>query len=357
MLNERAKKLVAALPANFEAALIQTEVSRFYLLDFDAGDAGTVLLLPDKMVYIIDSRYIESAQKHVKNAEVVLEQDVYAQVAELLHSHHVKHLYAENAITVAQLDTLREKLQGVTVDASPVLSREIMALRQSKDPEEIRRMREAQRITDACFTHILPFIKVGVQEIDLALEMEFFMRRNGAKGLAFPTICVTDPNTSLPHGEPGQTCIQAGNFLTMDFGAKYMGYCADMTRTVAIGEPGEERRKLYELVLKAHNAGIAAAAPGKKGCEVDAVARKVIADAGYGGYFGHGLGHALGIEVHESPRFSPKCEDEIKAGMVMSVEPGCYLAGRFGLRIEDAVLITETGCQSLAASEKQLIIL
>lgn len=356
-MTERANKLVGALPEGFGAALVQTQVSRFYLLDYDSHDAGTLLILPDRCVFIIDSRYIEAGRKKIKGTEIVLEKDALAQVGELLKEADVSQILVENEITVAMLDGLRRKLAGVAIDASPTLSKTIMDLRMIKDDEELRRMRAAQAVTDDCFAHIRGFIKVGMREVDIALEMEHYCRSHGAEAMAFDTICVAGPNSSLPHGVPGEYRIQPGDLLTLDFGAKCEGYCADMTRTLAVGEPGEEKRKLHDLVLRAHNAGIEAAGPGKKGNEVDAPARKIIIDAGYGENFGHGLGHALGIEVHEEPRFSPKCSAEIKQGMVLSVEPGVYLPGKYGCRIEDAVLITADGCEPLPESPKELIVL
>lgn len=357
MMNRRAQQLVQSMPEGFEGALIGTPENRFYLLDFDAHDAGTLLLLPERMVYMIDSRYIEAARAQVKNADILLEENAAAQLGAILREEGVARLFLEDKVPIAAWTRLQSQLPNVTFDTSSVLSRNIMALRECKDEDELARMRGAQAITDACFTHILPFIKEGVREIDLALEMEHFMRKNGAGGVAFDTICVAGKNTSLPHGVPGSNRVQKGDFITMDFGAKYKGYCADMTRTVALGEPGAEKRQVYETVLQAHLAGIAAASAGAVGREVDKVARDIIATAGYKGAFGHGLGHALGIEVHEEPRFSPREQRAVRAGMVMSVEPGIYLAGRFGCRIEDAVLLTDTGCQPLPTSEKQLIVL
>ncbi len=357
MLNQRAQHLRAALPAGFEAALIGTPQNRFYLLDFDAHDAGHLLLLPDKMVYVIDSRYIEAARAAVQNAEVLLEEDAFKQIASLLKGAGARRVYLEDGIAVAEATRLKEKIPDVEFDTSNTLSSAIMALREVKDEEELARMRAAQDITDACFAHILPFIKPGAREIDLALEMEHYMRANGAGGLAFETICVAGPNTSRPHGVPGEYRVQQGDFVTLDFGAKYKGYCADMTRTVAVGEPGEEKRRVYGIVLQAHMAGIAAAKAGCGGKEVDKVARGIIDAAGYAGAFGHGLGHALGIDVHEAPRFSPKETRTMRAGMVMSVEPGIYLAGRFGCRIEDAVVLAEDGCSPLPQSGKELLVL
>lgn len=357
MLEGRTKRLVEQLPEDFEAALVGTPVNRFYLLDFDAHDAGHLLILPDRMVYIIDSRYIEAARSQVTNAEVLLEKNALAQIGDLLKRAGVKHVMLEDGITLATLTRLNDKIPFVEYDVTSTLSKAFESLRMRKDAEELARMEKAQAITDTCFEHILNHIKVGVREIDLALEMESFMRRDGADGVAFETICVAGPSSSLPHGTPGEYRIQAGDFITMDFGAKYRGYCSDMTRTVALGQPGEEKRRVYDTVLCAHLAGIKAARAGLAGAEVDKVARDIITEAGYGGAFGHGLGHAVGIEVHESPRFSPLCHDIVPAGAVMTVEPGIYLAGRFGCRIEDMVLMTEDGCRPFPTSKKELIVL
>lgn len=357
MLGGRAKRLVGGLPQNFEGALLSTRTSVFYLLDFDFEGAGTLVLLPDEMVFIIDSRYIEVAQKNVQGVRLVLEEDALAQTQDLLQEKGARTLYVENAITVKRLAHLKEKLQNVEIISDSTLSDELDKMRAIKDTEEVRRMREAQKITDACFAHILSFIKVGMREVDIMLEMERYMRSHGAEKVAFDTICVAGPNTSMPHGVPGEYEVQQGDFITLDFGAKYKGYCSDMTRTIAVGEPGEEQRKVYDLVLQAHLAGIATARPGVLGRDVDKVARDMIYGAGYEGYFGHGLGHSLGIEIHEDPRFAPKNTTEIREGMMMTVEPGVYLPGRFGCRIEDMVLITAEGCEPLPKSPKELIVL
>lgn len=357
MLQQRVENLVKAMPSGTQAMLVLTPVNRFYFLDFDSHDAGTLLILPHKMVFIIDSRYIEVAIEKVKHAQVMLEEDALTQLQSILKAEGVTELYVEEEITVKTLSILRNKLQNVNLISDNTLSKNILTLRSIKQPEEIERMRKAQQITDKAFAHILSFIKEGMREVDVMLELEHFTRSNGADGMAFETICVAGANSSRPHGVPGQYRIQNGDFITMDFGAKYMGYCSDMTRTVAIGRVSDEQRKVYDVVLQAHLAGIQAAKPGLEGRQVDAVARDIIYNAGYKGYFGHGLGHAVGIEIHEDPRFSPKNSQIIKPGMMMTVEPGCYLPGRFGCRIEDMVLITEDGCEPLPQSPKELLVL
>lgn len=357
MLKKRAEKLLQAMPQGFEAALVQTEQNRFYFLDFDSGDAGTLLILPNKMVFIIDSRYMEIAQKQIEGVELVLEENALEQAYEILQQEGVHKVYLENKISVCSYNLVKQRFANIDLDAGAALSGAIDSLRAIKDEVEIARMEQAQKITDDCFTHILPFIKEGVREIDIMLEMEYYMRSHGAEKVAFDTICVAGTNSSLPHGVPGENRVKPGDFITLDFGAKVGGYCTDMTRTVAFGQPSAEQKKVYDMVLRAQLAGIAAARPGVQGWEVDKVARDIIYGEGYEGYFGHGLGHAVGIEIHENPRFSPKSQEDILPGMMLTVEPGCYLPGRFGVRIEDTVLICENGCRTLANSEKGLIIL
>ncbi len=357
MQNERMQKLVSALPAGFGAALVQTEANLFYLLDFDAGDAGALLLFPDEAVYIIDSRYIELAREQVKNARVLLEDDLLAQIQGLLADKKAKKLYLENQITVARYNTIRQKCDAVELDVSATLSDEIENLRAVKDAEEIRRMQQAQQLTDACFSHIQSFIRAGVREVDLVVEMESWLRRHGAEKMAFDTICIAGKKTSLPHGVPGENTLQPGDFLTLDFGAKVCGYCTDMTRTVAVDTVSEEKRRVYDTVLAAHLAGIANMRAGAACKAVDAAARTVIDAAGYKGAFGHGLGHGVGIRVHEAPRLSPRSQTVLAAGMMVTVEPGCYLPGQFGCRIEDTVLVTAGGCEPLPSSTKELLVL
>lgn len=356
-MKKRTEKLVNALPAGFEAALVSTETNRFYLLGFDSGDAGTVLVLPDETIFIIDSRYIEIARDEIKDETVLLETRALEQAAEILAKRGVKHIYMENAATLAYADRVKAAFSGIAVDTGKTLSDTLDALRAIKDADEIAAMKRAQKITDDCFTHILPFLKPGAREIDIALEMELFMRKNGAGKLAFPTILVAGKKTSLPHGVPGENTIQDGDFVTMDFGANVDGYCTDMTRTVAVGHVTDEQRNVYDTVLKAQLAACGAAKAGMTGKEVDKIARDIIYDAGYEGCFGHGLGHAVGIEIHENPRFSPMGEAQVEAGMMMTIEPGIYLAGKFGVRIEDTVVIGENGIEILGKSPKELIIL
>ena len=229
--------------------------------------------------------------------------------------------------------------------------------RGAKEAWELERMEQAQAITDAVFTHMCGFIKPGMTEKEVEAELIAALYRNGSDGLAFPPIVVAGPNSSMPHGVAGHRVIEAGDFLTMDFGAKFQGYCSDMTRTVAIGYATDKMKEVYQTVLKAQLAGIAATKAGVCGCEVDSAARQVIADAGYGQYFGHGYGHSLGIQIHEAPNCNPSGKTPLPVGAVCSAEPGIYLPGKFGVRIEDVVIVTADGCKNITKSPKELIIL
>ncbi len=230
-------------------------------------------------------------------------------------------------------------------------------LRMIKDEEELRRIAAAEKLGDEGFMHMLGFIKEGMTESEIAAELEYYMRSHGASGLSFSTIAVSGPNSSYPHGVPGLRKLQKGDFLTLDFGCIVEGYCSDMTRTVAIGEPTEEMRKVYDTVLKAQLNACEKIRAGLTGIQCDAFARDIITEAGYGPYFGHSLGHGVGLQVHEMPRFSKLYSGTIAPNTVVSIEPGIYLPGKFGVRIEDLAIITADGIINLACSPKELIIL
>ena len=236
------------------------------------------------------------------------------------------------------------------------MSRQINRFRAVKESWELDRIRKAQEITDLAFSQILTKIKAGMTEKQLQAELIYCLYQNGSEGLAFDPIVVAGPNTSKPHGVAGEREIRAGDFVTMDFGAMYGGYCADMTRTVAVGFVTEEMEKVYNIVLEAQQAGLAETKAGLIGSQIDGAARKVISDAGYGKFFGHGYGHSIGMECHEWPNCSPSANEIMQAGMVCSAEPGIYLPGNFGVRIEDLVIFTADGCENITKSAKNLTI-
>ena len=248
---------------------------------------------------------------------------------------------------------LEEKLSAKLIPTQ----REISAPRETKGPDELEMLRKAQNIADAAYLQLLPRIQVGMTEKELQAELIYLLYRNGAEGLSFSPIVISGENTSLPHGVAGDRKLDYGDFVTMDFGCKLGGYCSDMTRTVALGFVTPEMRKVYDTVLAAQEAGMAATKAGVKCADADRAARKVIEDADYGEYFGHSYGHSIGLEVHEKPNCSPSDESILRAGVVCSAEPGIYLPGRFGVRIEDVVIVHADGCESITAAPKNLHIL
>lgn len=355
----RIEKLMKALPENADAAIITSDVNRRYFTGLGSS-AGTLLAFRDAAYFIIDFRYIEVAKATVTGAEVILQDKLYEQLGELLKKHGAHTVAIETGyLTVGELDLYRTKLPDCEFSTAATLNDAILEMRSLKDESEIAAIRKAQSITDAAFLEILDFIKPGKTEKEIAAYLEYCMRRLGADGLAFETIAAGGPNSAMPHAVPGDRPLQQGDFFTMDYGAAWGGYCSDMTRTVAIGEPTDEMRKVYETVLAAQLTGIGKAVAGVSCRAVDAAARDLIYGAGYEGCFGHSLGHSVGIEIHELPGFSPSADPGVTAreGMVITVEPGIYLEGRFGVRIEDMVWFSPDGTKDLTNSSKELIIL
>ena len=338
-----------------DAMLVTSEPGEFYAMGFHGE--GMVFITPGKTWYYTDSRYIEAAQSLITGAEVALPQKDKGYrklVAELVKENGVAKLgFEERYMSVASHTAWTKEVEAEFVPASELLTE----LRMVKDADELAAMREAQRVTDEALLEILNFIRPGLTESEVAARLTYIMARKGAQRNSFDPIVACGPNGSKPHAVPGPDVIQNGQFVTMDFGCVVDGYCSDMTRTVAVGKPSEEMERVYDTVLRAQLAGIAAAHAGVTGKEVHEAGAKVIADAGYGEYFGHGFGHSLGIEIHEDPGFHTRNDKPIPAGALLSAEPGIYLPGRFGVRIEDVIMLTEGGCVDITRSPKQLIIL
>ena len=336
--------------------LLTSRFSRHYGAQFDIAE-GVAIVTAKGCRYFTDSRYIESAQKGIRGFEVIEMNRVnpYNQLLnQAIEEFGVTKLgYEENYLTVSEFMDYEKNLKAQLVP----MHKEISGFRAVKEEYELERIRKAQRITDAAFTEVLTRIEAGMTEKELAAELIYCLLKNGGEGLSFEPIVVSGPNTSLPHGVPGDRRLREGDFITMDFGAVYQGYCSDMTRTVALGYASDEMRRVYDTVLKAQLAGIAATKAGVTGKEIDAAARDVIAEAGYGAYFGHGYGHCIGMECHEMPACSPGGQRSMEVNMVSSAEPGIYLPGKFGVRIEDLVVIRADGCENLTQSPKNLIII
>ena len=338
------------------ALLLTDPLDRLYAGGFETSD-DAVLITPDRAWFITDSRYIEAAREKVENAEVLL------CTADNRDMDIVKRLLADAKIEKcgAQDESLSySEWQRVTVTLGVELipaQNVTVSLREIKEAYEIDSIVSAQRIAEKALDDVLGFIRPGLTEKDIAAELEYRMTKGGAQGLAFETICVAGANSSRPHGVPGTYTLQKGDFITMDFGCKINGYCSDMTRTVALGEPSDEMKKVYEVVLRAQLAGCEAAKPGILGRDMDKAARDIIDAAGYGQYFGHSLGHSVGLYIHEGPNASPKGDRPLPAGTVVTCEPGVYIPGKFGVRIEDMIHITEKGSENLTKAEKRLIVL
>lgn len=340
------------------AVLIHDPSNIFYLTEGYDGE-GMLYLTAERNVLITDFRYIEAAEKKTSGFGIARTEHDHSRekwLAELCEADGIHEIrFESNYLSVDDYEKLRESL-GDEVSFTP-LRKAPQVLREIKTPGEIVTMRKAAAITSEAFDTVLGKIRPGMTETELRLELESIMYRLGAETLAFDTIIASGENGSLPHAVPGNRKLRAGDMITMDFGAKVGGYCSDMTRTVALGTPTPEMRKVYNTVLRAQNMCEAALAAGKNCFDIDRLARDYIDSQGYAGCFGHGLGHCVGIDIHENPRLSPSCHDTLKAGMVITVEPGIYIPGVGGVRIENTCLVKEHGSDPLTTANKNLVIL
>ena len=349
------EKYLSLLGEEVDGLLLTSRYSRHYGAEFDIAE-GVAIVAAKGCRNFTDSRYIESAQRDLKGFEVLCVDKIgYMKLLnDAIADFGITTLgYEENYLTVAELMGYEKNLNAKLVP----FNKEIYAFRGVKEAWELELMRKAQAITDKAFSEVITRLKVGMTELELQAELIYCLYKNGATGLAFDPIVVSGPNTSLPHGVAGSRVIREGDFVTMDFGASYMGYCSDMTRTVCVGKPTEEMELVYNTVLKAQLAGIELCRGGVRGCDVHNAAADVISAAGYGPYFGHGYGHSLGIEIHENPRANSINDNPIPTGAVLSAEPGIYLPGKFGVRIEDLIIYRENGYEDYTKSPKNLICL
>ncbi|GAC43048.1 Xaa-pro aminopeptidase [Paenibacillus popilliae ATCC 14706] len=303
-----------------------------------------------------DFRYTTQASDQAKHMQVVeYTSSMTDTLKQLLSEAGLTRIgFEQEHVTYSTYAAYSEQLQGI--ELVPV-DRRVENLRMIKDAEELAVMREAAQLADKTFSHILGFIKPGVREKDLALEMEFFMRKLGATSSSFDTIVASGERSALPHGVASDRIIRGNEFITFDFGALYNGYCSDLTRTVVLGTPSEKHRDIYHIVLEAQLHALARIRPGMTGREADALARDMIKRHGYGDQFGHSTGHGVGMEVHEMPRLASSSDDVLTPGMTVTVEPGIYLPGFGGVRIEDDIVITDSGIELITQSTKELLIL
>lgn len=351
-------KLKAYLKEKKAAALIMSEENICYFTSFHSSN-GYLIVTGEKAYFFTDSRYIEAAQNKITSCdEVLLLKSMKEELVPFIASLGKNELFVEaERITLSRYTELKTLFSSVTVNGNGELDKKISEIRTVKNREQVNTIIKAQRIAEKAFDYILTFIKEGVTEKEVALALEYFMLKNGADALSFDTIAVSGKNSSMPHGVPTDKKIEKGDFITMDYGAVCDFYHSDMTRTVAVGEVSSKQIEVYETVLKAQEEAFRVMKAGVPAKDVDKAARDVIRNAGYGDFFGHGLGHGVGVEIHELPSLNPSSTAILEAGNIVTNEPGIYLPGEFGVRIEDMALITDDGYENLTLSEKKLIIL
>ena len=342
-----------------DGILVSSYINQRYVSNFDFQD-GYVLVFKSKAYVLTDFRYIEAANNELdlNDFEIVTPKGGHLRaVAAFAEENGVQSiLVEESALSLADFDRF-EKLAENKVKYVQGASAIFDEMRIAKTEAELDKMAEAQRITDAAFLHILNVLRPDMTEIEVALELEFFMRKQGAERISFETIAVSGTASSMPHGVPRNVKLEKG-FLTMDFGCVCGGYCSDMTRTVVLGKADEDIKKVYNTVLAAQTAALDAAASGERGCyRLDEIARDIINGAGFEGRFGHSLGHGVGMLVHENPRLAPGVDKgaRLVTGNVVTFEPGIYIPEKYGCRIEDMAAITDTGIRNFTKSTKELI--
>lgn len=337
-----------------DGMLITNPYNRRYMTGF-TGTAGVALVSYSKALFITDFRYIEQATSQCPDYEIVKHTGpIHEEVAAAAKELGITKLgFEQDTLSYASYAQYNEAVNGELVPISGVIEK----LRLIKTNSEIKILKDAAKIADAAFEHILGYIRPGRTELDVSNELEFFMRKQGATSSSFDIIVASGHRSALPHGVASDKVIESGDFVTLDFGAYYNGYVSDITRTVAVGQPSDELINIYNIVLEAQLRGMAGIKPGMTGKEADALTRDYITEKGYGPNFGHSTGHGIGLEVHEGPALSFKSDIILEPGMVVTCEPGIYVAGLGGVRIEDDTIITNDGNEALTHSPKELIIL
>lgn len=356
MYGPRLSRFRASLSSTgVDTILVTDPLNIYYLTGFTGafdGDPFFLFVSPSEALLIVDFRYAAQAKAESSVPTAEWKDRTLKGLASFLPEGTKRMGFEAESLAVARLESLTEAFSGVEMTPTEGAVR---ALRMIKDQVEVDSIAAAAVLGDAAFDHALGLIEPGVVEREIALEIEYHMRKRGAEKEGFQTIVASGKRSALPHGRAGTKPLSVGDLITIDLGARFEGYCSDMTRTVVLGKASEEQRKVYDLVLKAQSLALEAVKPGAPCKEVDSIARSFIEEAGYGRYFGHGLGHGVGLEVHERPALSPKSEDVLAEGMVVTVEPGVYIEDFGGVRIEDLVLVTEEGKKILSHSPKMLI--
>ncbi|WP_042162710.1 M24 family metallopeptidase [Paenibacillus gorillae] len=356
MANARVERLRQSMAEQgLEAILIGSSHNRKYLSGF-TGSSGTVVITHQDSFLLTDFRYMTQAPQQAAGFKVIEHGPrVMDSVRELLAASGIRELaFEQDQVSYGEYVAWSEQLDNVVLKPAAGL---VEQLRMIKDEAELRIMKEAADLADAAFSHVQKLLQPGVRESDIALELEMYMRSHGAASTSFETIVASGERSALPHGVASDRLIGKDEFVTLDFGAYYRGYCSDLTRTVVVGEPTAKHREIYGIVLEAQLHALEHIRPGMTGKQADALARDIIAKYGYGDQFGHSTGHGLGMEVHEQPRLSKLSDMILTPGMTVTVEPGIYLPGFGGVRIEDDIVITESGIKILTSSPKELLTL
>ena len=351
-MNKNIDKIRSVLrERGLDGILLYKPENRRYASGF-TGSVGYALITETDAIFIADFRYTQQAVSQCDGFEII-EMSNTKTIADILNSLRLHQLgIEEDFMTYGQFMKFKDRLENTYMIP---LEGAILKLRSVKMPDEIKNIEKAAHIADKAFEHILKFIRPGLAESDIALELEFFMKKEGASKLSFDSIVASGKRSSLPHGVASDKIIEACDMITLDFGCVYNGYCSDMTRTVVLGKADNKQREIYDIVLKAQVTALEAVKPGITGAELDAVARGIIGDSGYGQYFGHGLGHGVGLEVHELPHVNVRGDVPMEPGMVITIEPGIYIPDFGGVRIEDLVVVTDSGYEVLSKSTKEFL--
>ncbi|MFS9023225.1 Xaa-Pro peptidase family protein [Streptococcus infantis] len=353
-MNKRVQAFLDKMQEKELDGIIINNLKNVYYLTGFWGSNGTVFISRDRQILVTDARYIIAAKQEVTGFEIFAERDELATIAKIAKDMGLSRIGFEDEISVSYFHRMQAAFEGLELIPQTQF---VEALRMIKDETEIATIRKACSISDQAFHDALEFIKPGKTEIEIANFLDFRMRELGAAGLSFDTILASGINSSKPHAHPMHKPVELGEAITMDFGCLYEHYVSDMTRTVYLGHVSDEQAEIYNTVLKANQALIDQAKDGLGFRDFDKIPRDIIVEAGYGQYFTHGIGHGIGLDIHEEPYFSQTSTEVIKSGMVLTDEPGIYIEGKYGVRIEDDILITDTGCELLTLAPKELIVI
>lgn len=344
---------------NKKQALFISNGNNVYYFSGIQNSEGRILVTSDEVYLLVDFRYSETARKNCRNCTVIEFKSLIEDTKSLLKKHNIDTLFIEaDEISVSAYNRLIREFNtsGVSIVSNDTLSRKISNLRIIKSKDEIDFIDTAQKITEKAYTEVLNYLKPGVCERKIAIELEYLMKQYGAENVSFDLITITGKKTSLPHGVPSDGIVMEGDFFTMDIGALYKGYHSDMTRTVAVKSYSDEQKKIYDIVKEAQQTALNAVKAGVKAFDIDKIARDIIDSYGFDKNFGHSTGHGVGLDIHELPYANPRGDKILSENMVITVEPGIYLEGKFGVRIEDMVLVTESGYKNFATLTKELIV-